>query len=181
MQKIIEEEFLYLVNLWKEYKILFSNQDNLNILNKTCGDCFYTIQHSMNNDIILSLNRLLDPYYQGNNKNLVLEALLNEVNDTTIKSKLEEMLQNIRNLQQDTYNLKEIRNKRLAHSDKITRNRDNSFSTILTSHDSIEEIIKLISEFLNEINLLNGEIVKYLDLIKTSSCQNLIDALNIEN
>jgi len=180
MQKIIEDEFLYLVNLWKEYKILFSNQDNLNILNKTCGDCFYTIQHSMNNDIILSLNRLLDPNFQGSNKNLVLESLINKVNDTSRKSELEEKLKDIRNLQV-TYNLKEIRNKRLAHSDETTRNRDNSFSIILASHDAVEEIVKLISEFLNEINLLNRERVEYIDLIKTSSCQNLIDALNRVN
>ena len=107
MQKIIEDEFLYLVNLWKEYKILFSNQDNLNILNKTCGDCFQTIQYSMNNDMILLLNRLLDPYHQGSNRNLALETLLNEINDTSTKSKLKKKLQNIRNLQ-DTYNLKAI-------------------------------------------------------------------------
>lgn len=172
----IEYEFLYLVNLWKEYKILFSNQDNLNVLNKNHGDLFQTIQHSMNNDMILSLNRLLDPYRQGSNKNLVLEALLDEINNTSTKSKLEVILQDMRKLQV-TYNLKEIRNKRLAHSDETTRNGDDSFSVILIPYDAVEEIVKLISEFLNEINLLIGKRVEYLDLIKTSSGQDLVDAL----
>jgi len=178
---IIGEEFVYLVNLWEDYKTLFTNQDNLNILNKNHGDCFHTIQHSMNNDMVLSLNRLLDPYRQGSNKNLVLESLLEKVNDTSTKSKLEVMLHNIRNLQVES-DLKEIRNKRLAHSDETTRNGDNSFSVILVQYAVVEKIIKLINEFLNEIhNYLTGDRIEYLKLIKTPSCQDLVDALDREN
>jgi len=174
--EIIEDEFSYLTNLWQEYKILFSNEDNLNILNKKFGNCFHTIQHSMNNDMILSLNRLLDPYHQGTNKNLVLETLLDRVSDEEKRRELEGKLNVIRQLR-DSSNLKEIRHKRLAHSDKKTRNEDGNFIMILINYDTVENIINLISEFLNEINFLENRKVEYFE--SDTYCQDLVNALDI--
>jgi len=176
--EIIENEFLYLVNLWNEYKVLFGNENNLNILNKNCGDCFHTIQHSMNNDMILSLNRLLDPSKQHKNTNLVLESLLNKTSDSKKRKELEDKLEKIRDLR-DNSNLKEIRNQRLAHSDITTRNKDGNFIVILIEYDAVDNILHGMSDFLNNINsIVFGTYVEYLDLINVTSCQDLVDALD---
>ena len=146
--KIIESEFIHLVTTWETYKELFSKDENLKIINECCGSCFNTIQLSMNNDIIISLNRLLDPQKQGNNENLVLESLLKEVDNST-KKNMENILQDIRDIVRKS-DLKNIRNKMLAHSDKTTRVNFKDFTILLGYYNEIENSLKLIADYLNE-------------------------------
>jgi len=68
----LEIEFFYLKQLWEEYKKLFSNKEVVNEINEYFGECFSIVQLSMNNEIIITINRLLDKEKTGKNKNLVL-------------------------------------------------------------------------------------------------------------
>jgi len=184
--EIIENEFLDLVDTWQSYIELFNSEKSIDIINKNCGGCFLIIQHSMNNNILLSLNRLLDPHYQGKKnpkENLTLETLLEKVNDTTKKTELEKKLRNIRKIVNDS-ELRDIRNKMLAHSDRGIREKPDSvtgeinFVVKLGFYDVIEESLKLISEYLNEIRLyLSLEPMEYLSFIRDSSCHILLDLI----
>jgi hypothetical protein len=184
--EIIENEFLDLVDTWQSYIELFGSEKSIDIINKNCGGCFLIIQHSMNNNIILSLSRLLDPHYQGRNnfnENLTLETLLEKVNDATKKTELEKKLRNIRKIVNDS-ELCDIRNKMLAHSDRGIREKPDSvtgeinFVVKLGFYDVIEENLKLISEYLNEIRAsLSLEPMEYLSFHRDSSCQILLDLL----
>ena len=55
---------------------------------------FWVIQLAMNNEIIITINRLLDKEKTGKNKNLVLESLINYIGDNNrnfLKEKIDEI------------------------------------------------------------------------------------------
>lgn len=174
LQKL-EEEFFYLKQVLNEYKKLFSKKDSIEEINKYFGQCFQVIQLAMNNEIIITINRLLDKEKTGKNKNLVLESLLNYIDDEG-KQILEEKIRCIRKIR-EICKLKELRDKRLAHRDI---QQDNSF--LFVPYNCIDEIIVEIEEFFKLFREKNKlEYLEYSEYITPPGCENLIEAIKFFN
>ena len=171
----LEEDFFYLKQLWQEYKKLFSNKESIEEINKYFGQCFQVIQLAMNNEIIITINRLLDKEKTGNNKNLVLESLISHIDDEN-KKFLEEKINEMREVRK-VCKLKELRDKRLAHRDV---EQESSF--LLINYDCIEEIIIMIEEFFKLFREKTKlDYLEYSEFITEPGCENLIKAVKYFN
>lgn len=153
--KIIKNDISSIRASWDKFLQLYGSEESVALLNYFSGQCFGFFQKSLNDSIILSILRLLDPYKQGkNNINLTLETLVIEHKDTRIDSKLQTIYSN---LKEKSESLKEYRNKKLAHQDHVTKLEDTTFLSI--GKVIIENIFDLFQEFMNEIEDCN-EITK---------------------
>ena len=130
----------------------------------------------MNNEIIITINRLLDKEKTGTkNKNLVLENLKHYLEDAS-KEIFERKLNQTREVR-ESCKLKEIRDKRLAH-----RDIKQEYSFLLINYDCIEKLIIEIGDmfkFFREEN--NLEYVEYGEFVTPPGCENLIEVIKIFN
>lgn len=152
---IIKNDILSIRASWDKFLQLYGSEESVELLNYFSGKCFGFFQKSLNDSIILSILRLLDPYRQGKNSNLTLEVLVIEHKDTIIDSKLQTIY---KKLNEESESLREYRNKKLAHQDHVTKLEDKTFLSI--GKVIIENIFDLFQEFMNEIELCNG-LTKY--------------------
>jgi len=170
----IEIEYLYLKQLWEEYKNIFSSKENIDAINKYCGGCFHLIQVALNNEIIIVLNRILDTEGTGKNKNLVLESLAEKIKSD--EGVFRTMINDIRDILKHC-KLKEVRNKRLAHSDKKEKEKDGTYF-LIASYDCIEEILSGIESTLKYYREKNSlEPMAYEQSSLPPGCDCLINAI----
>lgn len=153
--KIIRDDISSIRASWDKFLQLYGSEESVKLLNYFSGQCFGFFQKNLNDSIVLSILRLLDPYKQGKNSNLTLEILVIEHKDTIIDSKLQIIYSK---LKEESESLREYRNKKLAHQDHVTKLEDKTFLTI--GKVIIENIFDLFQEFMNEIELCNG-LTKY--------------------
>jgi len=171
----LEEDFFYLKQLWEEYKKLFSNKESIEEINKYFGQCFQVFRLAINNEIIITINRLLDNEKSGKNKNLVLESLISHIDDEN-REFLKEKINEIREVRK-ICKLKELRDKRLAHRDV---KQDSVF--ILINYDCIEEVIIMIEEFFKLFREKTKlDYLEYSEYITAPGCENLIEAIKFFN
>lgn len=150
--QIIKNDILSIRASWEKFLQLFGSEESVELLNFFSGQCFGFFQKSLNDSIVLSILRLLDPYKQGkSNINLTLETLVVEHKDTRIDSKLQTIYSK---LKEESESLREYRNKKLAHQDHVTKLEDKTFLSI--GKVIIENIFDLFQEFMNEIEDCNG-------------------------
>ena len=65
---------------WKLFKQLFGgSQDDLDLLNRSAGFCFFVIQDALVTDVQLTLSKLSDPAKTGAKTNATTEHLLDEI------------------------------------------------------------------------------------------------------
>ena len=88
--QIIKNDISSIRASWEKFLQLFGSEESVELLNFFSGKCFGFFQKSLNDSIVLSILRLLDPHKQGkNNINLTIETLVIEYKDTRIDSKLQ--------------------------------------------------------------------------------------------
>lgn len=76
-----------IMNLYFDWKInldIFGSEENEEVLNYFSASTFAYFQVKINNDLILSFVKLVDPYKMGSNKNLTLYTLLNDYKNEKI-------------------------------------------------------------------------------------------------
>lgn len=154
--QIIKNDISSIRASWEKFLQLFGSEESLELLNFFSGKCFGFFQKSLNDSIVLSILRLLDPHKQGkNNINLTIETLVIEYKDTRIGLKLQTIYSK---LKEESESLREYRNKKLAHQDYDTKLED--ITSLFVGKEVIEDIFVLFQEFMNEIEDCNG-ITKY--------------------
>lgn len=143
----IKIELLNLISKKDKFIKLYGSKESVELLNSIDGHCFGFIQRIYNDSIVLSLTKLLDPKGSGNNKNIVLETLINDVNNSDIKIELYEQLEVVREISQ---RYKKQRNKVIAHSDYKTHFKEEN--TYFAVNDTeLNEIIALIILIINKV------------------------------
>jgi len=107
--------------IWTLYTQLFDSQENVQLLNETASGVFSIFQKLTERDVIHFICRMFEPARTGKNENLTLFSLADEkfsgLYDVQILLK---DLNEIRKSDQFS-EIKTIRDKRLAHSDKERR------------------------------------------------------------
>lgn len=172
--KKIENEFIYILNLRAKYKCLFEDKENISILNKIAGDTFFIIEVSMHNNLISSINRLLDPQRQGQHQNLTLDYIINHCKDNDLKNKLSNIYDEI--VESDEFSsFKTLRDKYLSHTDYKKRQLD-GYEIRFTASSNVEFILNKISNFFNIINTIPCDYTNTIGF--EEDCKNIIYCLS---
>ncbi len=148
------------------YKELYGNDEKtIDILNSACSSFFGSLQILMNDDLNLSLSRLLD-----NRKNTAsLNQLILAISDSSFKKQLNTKFLKIKELASEN---KKLRDSRLAHTNKHHRLNPNE-PLVYISRADFKDILDRICEILNQINdhfLLPNIMFEILDESSRSKC-----------
>jgi hypothetical protein len=137
---------------WVIYRQLYaSSEAAIDLLNRSGSNVFYLLQFLLLDDCSLRLSKLTDPPSQGKFKNLSIKKLV----DTLIKSDSAfprgEVLKLFERLKERCDKFRQLRNKRIAHSDL-----DHTLMIATTplpgiSREDIEKALESLSDILNAI------------------------------
>lgn len=108
-------------------ELFFFNEHRINTINNSTPSFFLRLQRSFYESIILHITKLLDPYRQGNNKNLTLETLYQKYINDDCEHK-NSIFEEIEETRLQIKNLSERRRKEIAHTDLATFDNQSSFS-----------------------------------------------------
>lgn len=134
---------------WIIYRqILGTSENRIHIINKTNPSFFLMFQDLLFDYITLELSKLTDPADFGKNKNLSLHFLLEQMNDEINEIFRIKLLSILEELKEATELFRNRRNKKIAHFDVQSLNNKNEFGI---SRQSVEDALKIIRNFMNEI------------------------------
>ncbi|GCE65787.1 ATLS1-like light-inducible protein [cyanobiont of Ornithocercus magnificus] len=133
---------------WNMYRELYSSSQEAFDLHKSAGSFFGIVQHSLLDSIQLSLCKLNDPAGSGNKENMTLCALRQRLNldKTDISRKIEAAH---KRFSAKCEQMKERRNKQIAHSDKKTILDGNLMGP---TPEEIDSVLTRLSDFMNYIS-----------------------------
>jgi hypothetical protein len=147
----LRNELVWLHDKWREYRKLFgTSKERIDLLNKVAPFFFGYLQHTLFDDILLHLARLTDPPETGSGKNrqenLTMRRLPQLIADTTFKSKVEKLLNQV---EQKCDFARKWRHKRLAHADLLTKRAPKLLPP--RSRQMVEDALKAMRDLMNEI------------------------------
>jgi hypothetical protein len=173
---------VWLHGRWILYRQLFDKSEKrIDLLNECASSFFYVIEDVLFRDVMLFLCKLTDPAStrtrDGNSENLSLKQLQQrvEVSEPHLAASLERLLKDLDDKCED---IREWRNKRLAHSDLITEMRNGASSLPGISRQMIEEALKLVREYMNMIeNHYHNNTVAYDIFLMNKDADTLVSIL----
>lgn len=133
---------------WAMISELVKNQEQRSLLQSTGGYFFIEAHRVFANDVILRLSRLTDPARQGRQENLSLYALLDDISDPTLKSKIKNLIEEAK---AKIAPLKEHRHKRIAHFDLQVALKNPNFSLQPISNQSVDEALAAVGDVLEHL------------------------------
>ena len=135
---------------WAMITELVKGKERRTLLISTGGPFFMEVHRVFVDDVILRLSRLTDPAQQGRErqKNLSLYALLDDISDPSLKSKIQNLIEKAK---KKIAPLKEHRHKRIAHFDLNVALNYPSFSLPLINDQSVDEALAAVGEVLGQL------------------------------
>lgn len=110
----IYSQTVWLFVEWEQYKKLYTKKETVEVLNKTASSYFALQQRIQWNNIILSIAKLTDNEGIPGKENLTYLKFPLYIKDENLKQKIKPELDKLRNERED---IKNLRNKILAHND----------------------------------------------------------------
>ncbi len=151
--KVIFDKLKYEVTRCHYYWILYrqllgTNEDRIEIINKTTPSFFLMFQDMFFDYITLELSKLTDPAQTGAYKNLsfyyLLELLQDDINEE-LNKKLSDILDELKTV---TVLFRNRRNKLVAHRDLESVTKKDEYGI---SRQSVEDALDAVRKYLNEI------------------------------
>ncbi len=138
-------EMLHLYSSIKIYEQLYgSGQETLDLLNDSANSFFAEVQRTFSNDIVLTINRLLDKRKES----LKLDDILNNVNKTE-HGRIWQQLKNILDDLKKTYKpLQNMRYEDIAHKNRNKTINLKSGTYYLINKNIIDELTSKIRSFM---------------------------------
>lgn len=144
---ILDGELKYVFHLNAIYGQLFSEKENLDLLNATSGDVFAIFQQLAHKELIIYISRTLENKKTGNKNNLTLYSLLDKRFKCFYSQKeLEKKLSDVRKSASFESIIK-IRNKRIAHSDISKLSLEDEVPKV--SYIELELVLRDIADVMN--------------------------------
>lgn len=148
----IASEFTRLHTMWREYKSLFTQDENVHLLNQTASSFFGMVQIELFNGVLLRICRLLDPSSSGNDKeNLTLNRLCDLIREGDNNQFGKSIENDIRVIKENSDTARNWRTKYIAHNDLRVAIREVKLDDI--EYRNIDEIIARIARILNKVSL----------------------------
>lgn len=135
----------------REYRILFSNRDNLDLINAVGGRFIGSIQDVLYDDILLQLTRITDKAKMGSNKNITIRMFPDFFEDFEMKKKVCEL---VKGAVQATEFARHWRNKRIVHIDYEYHMDPESNPLKPASLERVQNALNAIHCLLNEVSLV---------------------------
>ena len=130
-----------------ELDVLSEDGERRALLLDTGGYFFVELRMVFWDDAILRLSRLTDPARQGQNNNLSLWALLNDICDPTLRSKIKKLIEEAAAKIEP---MRTYRNKSIAHFDRdVTLNNSNRLPRIYAQ--SVDEALSAVGKVLEQL------------------------------
>lgn len=147
----LKSEVTRLHYYWIVYRqILGASENRIHIVNKTTPSFFILYQDLMIEYITLELSKLTDPINFGKNKNLSFYYLVEQIKDKVAIEFHERLIEILDKLKLATELFRKRRNKIVAHNDVKSVFQKVKFGI---SRQNVEESLKVVREFMNEIEL----------------------------
>ena len=134
-----------------EYRILFSNRENLDLINVVGGRFIASIQDVLFNDILLQLTRITDKAEMGSNKNITIQMFPRFFDDLEMKKKVCEL---VKEADEATEFARNWRNKRIVHIDYEYHIDSESNPLKPASLDKVQNALNAIHRVLHEVSIL---------------------------
>jgi hypothetical protein len=151
--EILYKEVVWLHGIWRVYKQLFTHSpERLDLLNECAGTFFYMVQRTFVLEVLMTLSKLADPAATGRKNNLTLRTLMSRIEELK-EDRLSKRLRPVLRQYLSAYEkIHDLRNKTLAHYDYDTRINAADDPILGPSRLEIEEMLKLLTTFMNEID-----------------------------
>ena len=138
---------------WQMYDVLYGDEDNVNLLNKSAPMFFWMVDYMFFDNFILALSRLGDPaeqkIRQKTVRNFTLEQLLLGLDQRVQADLIEKLKPLLADYRKKCTAVKEQRNKRVAHSDFNTKMDTAKHPLSDVSRRSIQEALMAAEDYLN--------------------------------
>jgi hypothetical protein len=144
---------------WELYQDLFTNSDDIELINATVPTVFQLIEENLRASMTVAFGRLTDPSATGKKLNLCLTRLVETIEphcDSAFFQRTQSILEKIKT---ECIPITDVRNRSVAHNDLATslNYKENPLPGIGRKH--ISNALTLISDLMNMIQLRfeNGE------------------------
>lgn len=160
------EEVVLAHSQWQALKLLFATSETtVQLLNRSAGNFFWTVQQTLYRDVYVGLCRVTDPAQQGRNQNLTLERLLADPRVAHDEAFISDLRAKIEHTSRACEPLRLHRNKLLAHLDLPTRlNRANSLPN--PTFGEVEGVLERVADIMNAYDgRIHGSTTFFNDVI----------------
>jgi len=158
----------------REFRLLYSNRDNLGLINAIGGRFFASIQDVLYDDILLQLTRITDKPQIVGHKNLTIRMLPEYCDDEDLSREVEKLVLQVVIATDFARNW---RNKRIAHMDYEHHMDSISNPLESASLEKVQIALDAIHTVLNEIQMGVTGIPLGNDVISDPMAQELITNL----
>jgi hypothetical protein len=144
---------------WKLFNQLFGgSQDQLDLLNRSAGFCFYVIQDALATDIQLTLSKLSDPAESHGKANATAEHLLNEIRSLRTPASVDGLHRLLQSFIDACKPIRAARNKMIAHLDRATALQTGQVTGVpSTTVAQVHEALRALRNFMNAAAEYLGE------------------------
>lgn len=145
---------------WKLFDQLFGgSQDQLDLLNRSAGFCFYVMQDALATDIQLTLSKLSDKAESHGKTNATAEHLLNEIRNLRTPISVDELHRLLQSFIDACQPIRAARNKMIAHLDRATALQTAQVTGVpSTTVAQINEALRALRHFMNAAAEYLGEV-----------------------
>ena len=155
---LVYDETVWVNAYWKIFNQLFGGpQDQLDLLNRSAGFCFYVIKDALATDIQLTLCKLSDPAESSGKTNATAKHLRDEIKKlgSVVADGLDDSLETFTNA---CGPLRNARNKMIAHLDRTTVIGTGQVKSVpSTTKAEVDKAVHALCDFTNAAAKLLGE------------------------
>lgn|SRR5262249_42127659 len=137
---------------WKIYLQLFgTTAERIDFLNACASTFFGMLQNVLLDDVQLGLSKLGDPSQKGKHRNFTLATLQELIADLNEPALTAQLMPTLEAYQKNSANVRDRRNKRIAHLDFNTSMQRASSGLTVPSRQEIEEALDALRKFMNVV------------------------------
>ena len=136
---------------WSEYHEFYGvGEEVISVLKRTAPSFFSRLQKTMWRDVLMRISRLTDPISVGNKRNLSIAILPGLVQDAELRESVDTEVRQAVLLAKFA---RDIRNRRLAHTDLDYAEKPEIRPLAKASVDKIDAVLAAIGKVLNTVQL----------------------------
>ena len=142
------KEVVWIHARWLEYRKLFAERENVQLLNRHGSFVFRLIQDALWDETLLHITRLTDPPRTGRNENLSILRLPDLIEDEALRTEISELATMV--LERSEF-AREHRNKRLSHLDLSHAAAPSSEPLSGISREYVENALQALRNLMNRL------------------------------
>ena len=150
---VVNDEVTWLHTIWELFNQLYwSGAENFEIMDGTAPEFFGILRTMMFEEMVMIVNRLIDPPVTFGKANASLERLVEQIDNETHADLVISLRNKLTNIRTSASAFRTWRNKRVSHNDLSTAlEKDNPLPIVMRGQAQM--VIREIAEFTNQLSL----------------------------